>query len=48
MKVIRSYKHEVYTEEMRKIVLSAEDDKKIILPDKISTLSYGHWRIKQN
>ncbi|XP_072048278.1 uncharacterized protein [Amphiura filiformis] len=44
MNVIRSYKHEVYTEEVNKIALSANDGKRIVLPDKIHTLAHGHYR----
>jgi len=33
----------VYTEQINKIALSAEDDKKIVLSDRIHTLAYGHW-----
>ena len=43
--IIRSYKHEVYTEEVNKIALSASDDKRYILEDGISTLALGHYRI---
>ena len=44
MNVIRSHGHEVYTEEVNKIALSAADDKRIILEDGIHTLAHGHWR----
>ncbi|PFX30928.1 Schlafen family member 5 [Stylophora pistillata] len=36
---LRSRKHEMYMEEINKVALSADDDKRIILPDKIQTLS---------
>ena len=42
--VIRSWKHILYTEEVNKVVLSANDDKRLILPDRIHTLVYGHYR----
>ena len=42
---IRSEKHEVFSETVNKIALSANDDKIIILQDGISTLAYGHWRL---
>ena len=45
MNVIRSYKHDIFSETVNKIALSANDDKRIILEDKISTLSYGHYKI---
>ena len=44
MNVIRSHKHEVFSQEINKIALSADDDKRIILEDGIHTLAYGHWR----
>ena len=44
MNVIRSRGHEVYTEEVNKIALSANDDKRVILEDGIHTLAHGHWR----
>ena len=40
---IRSHKHEVFTEELNKIALSADDDKRKIMSDKIHTLAYGHY-----
>ena len=42
MNVFRSRKHEIFTEEINKVALSANDDKRIILPDKVNTLAYGH------
>lgn len=42
MMTFRSRKHEIFTEEINKIALSADDDKRIILPNKINTLAYGH------
>jgi len=39
MNVIRSHHHEVFTEQVNKITLSANDDKIIIQPDKIHTLA---------
>jgi len=44
MNVIRSRLHEVYTEEVNKIALSDEDDKRIIQNDGISTLAHGYYK----
>ena len=46
MNVIRSHLHEIYTEEINKVALSANDDKRIILEDGIHTLAYGHYKLK--
>ena len=43
MNVFRTQKHEIFTEEVNKVALSADDDKRIILPDKVHTLAYGHY-----
>ena len=43
--VIRSYKHEVYTETVYKIALSPSDDKRYILEDQTHTLALGHYKI---
>ena len=45
--ILRSYDHEVYTEEVNKIALSAADDKRYILNDGMATLAWGHHRIKE-
>ena len=45
--ILRSYEHEVYTEEVNKIALSAADDKRYILSDGIVTLAWGHRKIKE-
>ena len=37
MNVIQSHHHEVFTEQVNKMALSADDDKRIILPDRIHT-----------
>ena len=45
MNVIRSYKHEVYTEEVNKIALCPDDDKRHILEGQTDTLALWHYRI---
>ena len=44
--ILRSYSHEVYTEEVNKVALSALDDKRYILSDGVHTLAWGHYKIK--
>ena len=46
MNVIRSHGHEIYTEEINKIVLSSDDDRRVIMADGIQTLAYGHTNLK--
>jgi len=45
MVIIRSEKHELYTQQISKVALSAEDDKRVIMEDGISTLAYGHFSL---
>ena len=45
MNVIRSHMHEVYTEEVSKIALCPDDDKRHILENGVHTLALGHYRI---
>lgn len=40
--LFKSIKHEIYTQKVNKIALSSNDDKRIILSDKISTRSWGY------
>jgi len=42
MNVIRSQQHEIFTETVNKVDLSAQDDKRIILPDPINTHAWGY------
>ena len=46
MNVIRSQCHEIYTEEINKIALSSDDNKRVIMADGIHTLAYGHTNLK--
>jgi len=45
MNVIRSYKHDMYTEEVNQIALSADDDKRVIMDDGIHTPALGHYKL---
>ena len=44
MNVFRSHLHDVYSEEINKVALSANDDKRVVLKDGIHTLAHGHYR----
>ena len=46
MNVIRSQCHENYTEEINKIALSSDDNKRVIIANGIHTLAYGHTNLK--
>ena len=43
--IIRSRFHNilVFTETVNKVALSADDDKRVVTKDKISTLAIGHY-----
>ena len=45
MNVIRSINHDIYTQEMNKVALSAQDDKRHILEDGVHTLALYHYKI---
>ena len=42
MNVIRSHKHQIYSETVNKVALSRDDDKRIIQTDGVHTLAYGY------
>ena len=43
---IGSDAHQLYTYDTNKVSLCSFDDKRYVLDDKISTLAYGHYNIK--
>ena len=45
LNIIKSYEHEVYTEEVNKVALSSEDDKRYIMSDGIHTMAWGHYKL---
>ena len=45
---IRSDHHKLFSYKMKKIGLSASDDKRWILDDGISTLAHGHYRTRNS
>jgi len=47
MNIIKSHFHNIYTEKLNKVVLSAEDDKRVIMNDRIHTLAIGHYKLEQ-
>ena len=47
MNLIRSHKHEIYSETVNKVALSADDDKRVIGADGISTRAHGHHKFNQ-
>ncbi|PFX17605.1 hypothetical protein AWC38_SpisGene18061 [Stylophora pistillata] len=44
MNTLRSRKHVMYMEEINKVALSADDDKRFILPDRVNTHTLGHFQ----
>ena len=46
MNVIGSHCHEIYIEEINKIFLSSDDDKRVIMAGGIQTLAYRHTNLK--
>ena len=46
--VIRRHCHQVYTEDINKYALSSDDDKRVIMADRIHTLAYGHTNLQKS
>ena len=44
MNIIHSWKHTLYREEVNKVAMSANDDKRVILVDRVHTLAIGHHK----
>ena len=45
MTCFRSNKHDIATVVLNKVALNANDDKRVVMADGISTYAHGHWRI---
>ena len=45
MNVIKSHNHNIYTEQINKVALSSNDDKRHLLEGQTTTLALGHYRI---
>ena len=45
MVIIQSEKHDIFTQEINKIALSADDDKRVVMKDGIHTKAYGHFSL---
>lgn len=43
MNMIKSLKHTLYSQEVNKLVLNRNDDKRYILPNQIDTVAWGHY-----
>ena len=43
--LFRSRDHHIFTENMTKVALSADDDKRIVLGNRVDTWAIGHWRL---
>jgi len=44
MNIIRCRFHNIFTETVNTLALSADDEKRVVMEDKISTLPIGHYR----
>ena len=47
MNCINSKKHEIFSQTINKVALSADGDKRFVLDDGITTLVHGHYSIEK-
>ena len=45
MVIIQSEKHDIFTQEINKMALSADDDNRVVMKDGIHTKAYGHFSL---
>ena len=45
--IIHSTNHDIYTEKATKVALYPTQDVRHVLPDKIDTLSVGHYKLRE-
>lgn len=48
LNIVGSHKHKIFTETIKKIALSANNDKRIIVKYEISSFSQRHYSIKSS
>ena len=48
MNVLRSHLNEMYGEDVNKIALRTDDDKRVIQEDQIHTKAYGHCSLMKH
>lgn len=46
MNILRSYGHQIYTVEINKVALSADDDKRVIRECGVKTLAHVHYSLR--
>ena len=46
MNIIRHQGHDLFSESVETVALSPNDDKRIVLGNKMNTLAYGHYMEK--
>lgn len=47
MFIFKSKLHKIYTQNLNKLSLSLNDTKRFICKDRITTLAWGHYKIKE-
>ena len=47
MNLTRSRKHQIFSERIEKISLSADDDERLNFENQVDTLALEHWKIEK-